>query len=720
MSNKELKTYHFETPDQWGSCLFAQVDRGRLKADGTVKPYASFDSEPRRYKTNGSRLPVVTRSGEVLWLDDEGLVHRLSPCLDIPTKGKSPRALSCASRIIATSAGLWALGQGKPGRIELFEADSFTRLASVQLPDGRAIDIASGHGGSVFVLVEENELWKASSFGRSGRTGRSIRFGGLKDAIAFTFLSDSQRFVILTGGLQPKLHWYTVKEDSDEGVATRLIVRPVAGLLPCFEPSVLGSDSKERVFLAGQTDASSGRGDYVLTFDSDGNVVGNLSIDSADGPINGLLGNRSSLLATGKSGLLRFLPSDVVQDAAAPAFCMLITPMLFSPDREDSRRWLRAEITASLPVGSTLEIAYASTDSDEDKQRIAAIAGDTGSPEVQRMDRLLGEEGLWKGTTVFRGSASEPPKVFSTKLFDERDRYIWVKISMTAAAAEENLPKLSKLKVLYPGRTLMENLPAVYQKEEAKHDSFLRTLVGVLETTTHGIDERIGSLGSLVDPRKAPEPWLDFVARLVGLPWDDALGVEQKRSLIQRADLINKSRGTRVALEAFLDVLFPGQPKRFRLTDPTADLGFATVGGLDCGGSTLPAILGGHARWNTELGRNSILGRMSLKCDERADDGLSGLAGKIRVDVAATAPERKSYEPWLLGLITELVPLTARVELRWVTDRVLRSDRLDGAMVLAPAPVTYLGTDAIADLAHLPDDVIRLTPEDPVIGRRIR
>jgi phage tail-like protein len=730
MGNNELRAYHFETAEQWGSCLFAPADQ---HADVGILPFAPFAPSPIRYETNGARLPVVTRAGEIIWLDDDQVLHRLSPCADTPETGASPRSIAGATKIVAASDGLWAIGQNSPGALELYEAGSFTRLLTIDVPGARIVDLASDGRRSVFALVKDNDMWKALSFDRSGRITREIGFEGLSELLAFTFLRNSRRFVVLTNGSQPKIQWFTIKNESVEavkksrksqpkyGIASMLSTRVVAALRPCFTASVLGSDSKERVFLAGRDGDRFGSGEYILTFDSDGNSLGDIPIEPADEPINGLSASRGSLLATGKRGLLRFNPSEIVPDGAASIRCSLITPMLFSPDREDNRRWLRIEATAHLPEGTTLEISYASAGKDEERNRPLAIARETALPASRRVERLLGEDSLWKGRTVFRGGGSinREAKTFSAKLFDERDRYLWVSVALTAAPGAR-LPVLSKLDVLYPGRSLMENLPATFQRDEERPDSFLRSLVGVLETTTHGIDERIASLGSLIAPASAPEPWLDFVARWIGLPWDDELSLDRKRSLMGRAERIITSRGTRNGLETLLDSLFPGEPRRFRVTDPTADLGFAMVGGSGCSGSALPAILGGHAEWNTELDWTSVLGRMRLKCAAQTDDGLSGLAGRVRIDVAANAAERKAWEPWLLTLIAEMIPLTARAELRWVAEQSLRTGRLDGTMVLEPPPTAHLGTDAITNLARLPDRPVSLSDDGSIIGRRLQ
>jgi phage tail-like protein len=408
----------------------------------------------------------------------------------------------------------------------------------------------------------------------------------------------------------------------------------------------------------------------------------------------------------------------------------VLTPVLFSPDREDQRRWLRADVTAALPEGSSIEIVVASTDVTATRDRLNAIAADTAKAASQRVRELMSEPDVWHGRTVFHGvgsAADAPDRVFSAKLFDVRDRYLWVAITLTAAAGGR-LPRLSEMAVRYPGRTLMEHLPSIYQREEARPDSFLRGLVGVLEATTQGIDARIAAMGRLIHRASAPAPWLDFIARWLGVPWDDALSDTQKRAIASCAAELARSRGTRAGLEALLDALIPGTPRRFRILDATADYGFAVLGDASCAGSGLPAILGGRTAWSAELGSRSVLGHMRLPCDGQRDDGTYHLAGRVQIDVAATAAERKAWAPWLRRLIGEMAPVTARVRVRWVSSRLVPSGRLDGSLTLQnespfeldPAPSPHLGTDAITNLARLPDRGARLSTSGQGLGTRLR
>jgi len=113
-----------------------------------------------------------------------------------------------------------------------------------------------------------------------------------------------------------------------------------------------------------------------------------------------------------------------------------------------------------------------------------------------------------------------------------------------------------------------------------------------------------------------------------------------------------------------LESLIPGSPRRFRVTDVTAEFGFAIVGGDDYEGSTLPSMLAGFSRWSTALDGTAVVGVMRLPCGDLHDDGTWQFSGTVRVDVAASAAERRAWEPWLYTLIQQMVPLTTRVRLR--------------------------------------------------------
>ncbi|MEK6261447.1 MAG: phage tail protein [Planctomycetota bacterium] len=713
MKVDRLKSYRFSTEAQWNACLLVQADHDSLRKKKVVRPFAPYARPGTLHKSGGAHAPVVTSTGQILWRDDHCAVHRLSGCDDVPETFAAPFAIAHATRIVATSSDLWVIGD-PPETLQRYEADTLTRLLIVDLPNAPVIDIANRGHDSVLALVESDGVWRSVRLSRSGQVVATIEFKGVSHVEAFVFLQRAQKFVVLTGGPHSRLYWF-----SAEGGSAHFSLA-VAAMRPCFQARVLGGDSSDRVFLAGADGGEFGRA-YVVIFDADGNALGELPLDPQDAPATGITASRDTLLVTGPRGLLQFKAAELVPEGAGQVQCNLLTPSLFSPDRENQRRWLRIEATAHLPHGSSLEISWAATDDTTTRDRLVAIAKDDTSPASHRIATLLNEPDLRRGRTVFHGAGSEPQSVksFTAKLFDINERYLWVGLTLTATTGA-SLPILTELAVLYHGRTLMEDLPAIYQREEERPNNFLRALVGVLETTTQGLDARIGSLGSQVHPSTAQELWLNFIARWLGVPWDDALTPQQKREIVLRASDLAKWRGTRAGLEALLESLIPGLPRRFRVTDATADFGFAVVGGESCPGSALPAMLGGRTQWHSELDSNAVLGSMRLPCAGQLEDGAWHLAGKVRVDVAATAAEKRAWEPWLLALITEMVPLMARVELRWVTSQALRTDRLDGTMTLESAPTPHLGTDAITGQARLPERSPRLSTAGPIIDTRLR
>ena len=564
------------------------------------------------------------------------------------------------------------------------------------------------------VLVQQGDDLDWIRLSCSGYEIDTISFTGIRAAKAFVFLRSSQQFVVLAGERHPSLYWY-----SAEG-GNPLFNKSIAILLPCFTADLLGTDSNEIIVLAGSSTDPSTPGATMLTLDADGNQLARLRLEA---PATGIAAARQNLIVTDAQGLLGYAAADVVPNHTAELQCTLLTPMLQSSEPEDIPPWLRIEASATLPEGTTLELAYTATDDVEVRKRLKAIAEDLRLPSSQRIHNLIHEPGLQWTNTIFHGSdreSNESDAPFSAPLFGVSGHYVWVSVTLTASRGAK-LPALKQLAVLYPGRSLVENLPTPYRRAAAKPGDFLRSLVGVLATTTQDLDARISLLGSHIHPDTASVPWMDYIARWLGLPWDDALSESQKRAILQRASEIAQGRGTRAGLEALLECLLPGPPRRFRVTDATADFGYAVVGGDHCAGTALPAMLGGFTRWRAELNASTVLGYTRLPCPAQGSSGAQWPAAKIRVEVAAGYKEREASEPWLLTLITEMMPLTVNVDLRWVSAQTLRTNRLDDAFVLEAPPSPYLDSDAITGLARLPEQRrTRLTGSGPAIGAPLR
>ena len=423
MTSEKLRRYRFSTQAQWDSCLLAHAVREERNRKVEVRPFAPFTQGAARYESEGAHAPVVTRSGEVIWSDDVRALHWFYQGEKTAEPFTAPMGIKCASRLVATRSGIWAMGS-VPGSLQKYEIPSLTRLFTVNLPNVQLVDIASDGPDSIWALVGLNDGWQVLRIDGAGHVVATIDLAGIVRALAFTFLALTKRFVVLADdSVQTKLYWF-----SAQGGAAKFSLA-VAAMHPCFCPieidrpspkHVLGSDSRERVFLAGQDRNASGGETFVIVCDADGNLIGKVRLDRLDAPPTGLTATRDRLFVAGRRGLLQFDATEVVPEGNDPVECTLITPVLHSPDREDQRRWLRVEAMASLPEGSTITISYAATDDVATRDRLRAIAANDSMSASQRVSTLLSEPDLWRDHTVFHGSDPQPedPALYSAKLFD--------------------------------------------------------------------------------------------------------------------------------------------------------------------------------------------------------------------------------------------------------------------------------------------------------------
>jgi phage tail-like protein len=247
----------------------------------------------------------------------------------------------------------------------------------------------------------------------------------------------------------------------------------------------------------------------------------------------------------------------------------------------------------------------------------------------------------------------------------------------------------------------MQHLPALYRREESQQRNFLRALVGVLETGTKALDERIAGLGRHIHPDTAPPEWLDFVARWLDLPWDDALDEATKREIVRSSAVLARGRGTRAGLEALLAILLPA--RSFRIADDTTERGFAIVGGAAAQGAVLPAMLGGLPASSAQLNVKARLGCLRLSPDGAAEDDTSRFTGRIAIDVSTSVGDRGAAQPWLAAMVTDMVPATARVQIRRVPPEAFADDRLGDELELTAPQPPHLGSTAVAGSTRLPD-----------------
>lgn len=710
MSANGTHSYRFASQEQWQAGLGARIDTDRFRTQATLAPLLPFPAAGTLFATPGAWAPAARRDGTLYWRDSEGRLHTLAPDGSAPAKSIAPAALAHARRIAVTRRNLWAASPTGDA-LECYDSEYLVRRFVVALDEARVLDLAQDGRDGVWALVAGAGGYDAVHIDCAGYQVARIGLDAVQDASQLTFLAHSGRLVVLAAG-KTRLHWF------DAGRESAPFMTAIDALRPCMAVAALGGDGRSRVLLAGTEHDTFGGGNLALSVDAEGSTLAALPLPE---PATGIDAHGNVLLVSTAQGLLRF-EQEAQAGASAETSCVFMTPALTSPLNDNPRRWLRAEARLTLPPGTSVEIRHAASADPAVHAKALRIAAGP-APASHKMAHLREHLHDWSEPMVATGSAgahgSRPVSV-EVPLFDVHAPWLWISVTLVAAPGAA-MPALHRLDVFYPGATLMEYLPALYQRAEAEPGNFLRALVGVIETDSQELDRRIAAMGSMIHPRTAPGAWLDYVARWLGLPWDDALGEAQKRALLARANDLAALRGTRAGLEILLDALLPGGPRRYRLTDHTAQHGFVTLGGAAAHGSALPAVLAGLPSSALALNRRAVLGRGRLPCAGRLPDPTAHLAGRVTLHVAADGAQRAAWQPWLERLVADVMPVTARLRLRWHAPAHLRSDRLGEDFILAGPPSTRLGADAIAGLSRLPGDgEQRLGPDGMETGATLR
>ena len=710
--NADLHRYRFASQKQWQRCLFSRVEVDPSPAGGW-RPLAPYSIPGAVRASPNACAPADARFGTLLWRDEVGHLYRLERDDVVASERSAPEAIAGATRIVVTAEGIWVIGTVR-GTLELFDDASLSRLLTVTVSDDEVADIANdGHQG-VFALTGRDCHWSCVRVDCAGHVVQRIALGALLRPLALAFLRDAQRFFVIDQGHAGA--WLRVYAATGGGEILN-VATPSLGI--CFRFTAVGSDERERIFLAGLDQEAKRTRAHMVVMDADAEVIADLPLSAL---ANGVAGTRDGVVATTRHGLEIFAKATVVPDATAEARCTFVTPMLQAPDRPDARRWLRTEAVATLPPGTTMQIAYAATADPADQSRLLALSSDASKTSAQRVQELLELPNVWNRSLEVQGSAQEAANAdvaLAAPLYGVDEPFLWIAVTLIAPAGSA-LPVLRSLDVLYPGKTLMESLPAIYQAAESQPDSFVRALVGVLETTSQDLDAKIAATRAHIEADSAPLDWLNFVARWLGLPWDDSLSEARKRAIIEHASAIAKDRGTRAGLDVLLSAILPGPPARYRITDATADFGFATTVGTQGCGSALPALLGGLSDCAAELGSKALLGTLRLPCGALAEDGTHRLVGRIRVDIAASATERHEWSQWMRPMLESMIPATAQLALRWTAPRTGVDYALDGGLRLEDFPAApHVGGDAVTRQIRLPDRRAALSASGADMGTRL-
>jgi len=247
---------------------------------------------------------------------------------------------------------------------------------------------------------------------------------------------------------------------------------------------------------------------------------------------------------------------------------LYIFPPLDSTESENE--WHRIVLEADIPNDTQIKLSYFATESLEVVLQgrlvnLEKVVKDETIPPQDKLDLL---EPLWSRAMV-------NPK--DALIRNARGRYLWVKMEL--GGSETSSPCVERIRFYFPRMTLLDYLPAVYQEDEASRD-FLSRYLAIFASMLDDMEEKIDNIAGLFDADTVTGSVMDWLASWLGIAVDDNWDDETLRQLIIKAPYIFARRGTREALEMFLEIFTGVRPlivehfqyKQFQETTELKDL----------------------------------------------------------------------------------------------------------------------------------------------------
>lgn len=709
MTTRALRYYRFAKASQWDSCLLHGMalcprEGVRLRSRLGRRPFRVAGSESEHV----SRI-AIGPAGMTLFRVDAMRANAVSSLFLMPDADTVvgpldvDPALVSARRWVLGRHWLWAV-QEKASVVERYERDSFAHDASVDVAalserhgvagPVEVLDIATDARDGIWVLgcsaAQTFFLLHVDCHGRAAglllvtcALARPTQLGCLSAGASLALLSEDRRFVAFVA--------------TRDGSVERRLLLP--GIAPGFTAHAIVTDASRRLVLTGSRNNGAATRFAALVLDGRGDLLETFPDAETDLSDLGALSSTAREVAVGVDGdVLWFGTADGLyrldaSERAKPRESdgTLITPLLLSPESEIGRGFLRAELELALPAGAVLEADVATTDDARVAEQAATIARDPNLSPGQK------QRELWNALEP------QPERHFSITgpnlkgvalaipLLESKRRFLALRLRVVTPPGAPPAV-LTELRVLYPNLTIANQLPAIFNDERIDAAQFLRRLVGVLETTTQGLDQKIQRIGSYLEPATTDPTWFDYLARWLDLPWDDALPDASKLRLLEVSGELIDRRGTRKGLDLLLRALL-GANGSARISDMTVDHPPIRLGGRGRPGRALPALLAGAPPSVPLLGGKATLGAARLPCKPTDADPLRALRACVVVAIAATRETQRQLNGLLPALLAQYLPAGIGLSIRWSI--CAQPGAEDGELILDANGPGSLGDDSV-------------------------
>lgn len=252
--------------------------------------------------------------------------------------------------------------------------------------------------------------------------------------------------------------------------------------------------------------------------------------------------NKDSDFLQGYGYNIRYLNPGITIESAELKYGWYITKVFDS--REKKTVWQRL-----LTEGSTLSEASVSVylySSDNEFIDINNVRNHIN--DVIKDEDRTAEEKLQLFQIDLKMKVTDPKDVL---LHQISGKYFWMAIHLKMQG--ENNPEITKIKVIFPKKTLMNFLPDVYQ-ENKKSSSFLERYLEIFDTLYEDVNYKIERISEYFDPDSTPAEFLGWLSEWLSIEDSYLWNERQLRYLLKNMMRLYRIRGTKQYLEEMIEL----------------------------------------------------------------------------------------------------------------------------------------------------------------------
>ena len=536
------RVYLYDTPEQWGAGWSAGLRRGT--GGGLQTPGAlSVERLSGTTSEDGGALLARDPAGRLLWLRQDGTLLRLANGARVTVARLAADMAADAVRLLWGQRTGWIVAAGQLFRID---TGSGAATGTFSSPHWHVVDaVADECDGVVAVEIRRTTSQEADAPDevrlRRIRADGPVHPGPVRHPImrghdlrAARRLDHGRALLVISA---PDKGAWSVLALSLDGAATDLGRFPGDGEEVPGGPLALSGDG--RLTLAGPDRRS------VFAVDAGRIEPGEpLEPQDAFGPVRDLIDDGEALVVATAAGLFTLRRNP---ESAPARHASWVSPVMRSPIG-DRRGWQRADLVATLPKGAEITIAARGFGAPS-----AAVAASEAFREGSQ--RIL-DDAYWAGAglSLHRGTGRQERLRHYLGEIDEE--YLLLRITVSVPACR-GAARLDRLRVLYPNRSLIEMMPAIYRAGDQSERQVRRALAG-LQAMIDEIDDTISDATRRLDPDRSDALWTGFLLHWLGHGALARLPLPDRRGVLKALPGIMARRGTEAGLARLLDVLAPG------------------------------------------------------------------------------------------------------------------------------------------------------------------